>query len=116
MKAVRCFVILFDNVSLNDSTVENVTSSTACLNGRIGRSSSRYRLGEVLCAFYPAWEEFEGADVSDDVVLPLRVSLRLTADAAAASRPYPCTRPRTHNGPIAHQTDGKRYWFGIAGG
>ena len=84
-------------------------------NGYIGRGT-RYRLGEVLCAFYPLADEDAGTDGEDSVVLPLSESLKLAANSAVHSRTYPRDSVRVHNGPAQLQSGAWRYWAGIARG
>ena len=83
-------------------------------NGHIGRGT-RYRLGEVLCGFFPAGDQ-AGTDEGDDVVLPLGESLKLAAEAAHLSRAYPNDIVRVHSGPVSLQSGAWRYWVGIARG
>ena len=63
-----------DRFTKNIITSTNRPATSHSANGYIGRGT-RYRLGEVLCGFYPADEEAR-TDAGDDAVIPLGESLQ----------------------------------------
>ena len=109
-----------DKTRIGDDTVNDATNAGKpathryAYNGHIGRGT-RYRLGEVLCGFFPA-EDLAGTEEGNDTVLPLGKSLKLAAEAALLSCAYPNDSVRVRPAPASLQSGAWRYWVGIARG
>ena len=86
-------ILTTDKTRIGDDTVNDATNAGKsathryAYNGHIGRGT-RYRLGEVLCGFFPA-EDLAGTEEGNDTVLPLGKSLKLAVNFAGPSRIYP---------------------------
>jgi hypothetical protein len=113
-------ILATDKTRIGDDTVNGATNAGKsathryAYNGHIGRGT-RYRLGEVLCGFFPA-EDLAGTEEGNDVVLPLGKSLKLAAEAALLSCAYPNDSVRVRPVPASLQSGAWRYWVGIARG